>query len=44
MAYQKTVTRNKKLQKEVDNYRKNSDMPIEHAIAVINGMRMKKGK
>lgn len=44
MAYQSTIKRDKKLQKDVENYRKNSDMPIEHALAVIFGNRMKKGK
>ena len=44
MPVQKTVRRDKKLQQELDNYRKTSDMPIEHALAVIFGNRMKKGK
>ena len=44
MAYQKTIKRDKELQREVNEYKKNSDMPISHALAVIFGNRMKKGK
>lgn len=44
MAYQKTIRRDKELQRKVDEYKKNSDMPISHALAVIYGKMMKEGK